>query len=155
VTILLGNGAGGYSQAAGSPVSVGDGPFSIVASDLNGDGRLDLVVPSFIASNVSLLLGNGFGGFGPAAGSPITAGSSPASVAVGDLNGDGKADLAVANDNSANVSILLGNGTGAFSQAAGSPIAVGTFPQSIVAADLNRDGTLDLAVANEAASSNS
>jgi hypothetical protein len=155
VTILLGNGAGAFSQAAGSPVSVGDGPFSIAAGDLNGDGRLDLVVPNFHSDNVSILLGNGFGGFNPAAGSPILAGASPAAAAIGDLNEDGKADLAVANDNSGNVSILLGDGSGAFSQAAGSPIAVGTLPRSIVAADLDRDGRLDLAVANEAASSNS
>jgi len=76
-------------------------------------------------------------------------GIAPSNVAVGDFNGDGKQDLAVANSGSGNVSILLGNGDGTFQQAihftAGSPL---TF---VAVGDFNGDGKLDLAVANGSA----
>ena len=73
-------------------------------------------------------------------------GTNPHSVAVGDFNKDGKSDLAVANWNSNNVSILLGNGLGAFAAAVN--YAVGTNPGSVAVGDFNRDGNPDLAVAN-------
>src|SRR5712691_1503412 len=74
------------------------------------------------------------------------AGSGPYSVAIGDFNGDGKPDLAVANANSNTVSILLGVGTGSFSPAA--DFAVRTAPLFVAIGDLNGDVKLDLAVAN-------
>jgi hypothetical protein len=155
VTILLGNGSGGFAQAAGSPLAVGNDPFSIATADLSGDGKLDLAVTNFHSNDVTIFLGNGLGGFSQAAGSPVAVGTSPGSVAIGDLNGDAKADVAVANSASNNVTILLGNGAGGFSPAGGSPVAVGNIPFSVVAADLNRDGSLDLAVANDAANAHS
>src|SRR3989442_1278032 len=74
------------------------------------------------------------------------AGTNPVSVAVGDFNGDGKADLAVANQQSDNVSVLLGNGDGTFQAAVN--YSTGLFPQSVVSGDFNGDGKPDLAVAN-------
>ncbi len=74
------------------------------------------------------------------------AGMSPFSVVTGDFNGDGKLDLATANNGSNNVSILLNSGTGTY--ALGSSPAVGINPQSITAGDFDGDGDLDLAVAN-------
>ena len=68
------------------------------------------------------------GGFAAAPGSPVSVGTNPYSVAIGDLNADGRPDLAVANLNSNNVSVLLGNGAGGFAAAAGSPVSVGTSP---------------------------
>ena len=68
------------------------------------------------------------------------------SVTAGDWNGDGKLDLAVANFESANVSILLGNGNGTFQ--AKVDYATGQYPTSVTAGDWNGDGKLDLAVAN-------
>src|SRR5207247_3960170 len=81
-------------------------------------------------------------------GSPIAAGAYPASIAVGDFNGDGKADLAVANHVSHDVTILLGNGDGSFNPAPGSPVPAGYFPAAVVVSDFNGDGKPDLAVAN-------
>src|SRR5688572_33088048 len=72
-------------------------------------------------------------GFGAPANFPT--GSFPASVAVGDLNGDAKPDLAVANSNSSNISVLLGDGTGSFGAPANFP--AGSFPVSVAVGDLN------------------
>jgi streptogramin lyase len=83
----------------------------------NGDGKLDLVVANDGSNNVSILLGNGDGTFRAAVNYGVGSGSAPTSVAVGDFNGDGKLDLAVANELSNNVSILLGNGNGTFQAA--------------------------------------
>ena len=148
VTILLGNGLGGFSPAAGSPVAVGTKPAFIASGDWNGDRKLDLAVVNATANNVTFLLGDGSGGFSPAPGSPVAVGTSPRSIATGDWNGDGATDLAIANFVSANITILLGNGSGGFSEAAGSPIAIGQGPLSLVAGDWDRDGKLDLATAN-------
>jgi hypothetical protein len=103
-----------------------------------------LYLPSASASvvqSVNAIPGNGFSravNYG--------VGSQPDSVAVGDFNGDGKADLAVANGAGGNVSVLLGNGNGTF-QAARTYWA-GTNPTSVAAGDFNGDGKPDLAVAN-------
>src|SRR6266436_5479988 len=149
VTILLGNGSGGFSPAGGSPVSVGTSPYSVAAGDFNLDGKPDLAVTNFGGANLSILLGNGAGGFSPASGSPISVGASPAWVAVGDLNLDGKPDLVVANDKSgSNLNILLGNGSGGFVQAAGSPITAAGTPIFVTISDLNLDGKPDLVVTN-------
>ena len=74
------------------------------------------------------------------------AGLAPISVAVGDFNGDGKPDLAVANIQSDNVSVLIGSGGGTFETAVN--YGTGSGPQAVVAGDFNGDGKLDLAVAN-------
>jgi hypothetical protein len=74
------------------------------------------------------------------------AGAGPAYVAVRDFNGDGKPDLAVANFNSNNVSILLGNGNGTFGPPAN--YVVGISPSSLAVGDFNGDGKPDLAVTN-------
>ena len=73
-------------------------------------------------------------------------GTDPFSVAVGDFNGDGRQDLAVANGGSDNVSILLGDGAGSFS--APTNFGAGNLPSSVAVGDFNGDGKQDLAVAN-------
>ena len=115
------------SFAAATNFDVGDYPVSVAVGDFNGDGKQDLAVANFLgyyANNVSILLGDGAGNFSAA--TNFSAGNDPISVAVGDFNGDGKQDLAVANDSSNNVSILLGDGAGNFSAATN--FGVGTGP---------------------------
>jgi hypothetical protein len=132
----------------------------VAVGDFNGDGKLDLAVanqcgndPNCVSpGTVTILLGDGTGNFTTAS-SPAT-GNQPYSVAVGDFNGDGKLDLAVANQcgsdpscaSPGTVSILLGDGTGNFTTA--SSLATGNAPQSVAVGDFNGDGRLDLAVAN-------
>ena len=115
-----------FSQAGDSPFGVGAGPFSVAVGDFNLDGKPDLATANNGSSNVTILLGNGMGDFTQPASSPVGVGGSPSSVAVGDFNLDGKPDLATANNDSSNVTILLGNGMGDFTQPASSPVGVGT-----------------------------
>jgi hypothetical protein len=90
--------------------------------------------------------------FTKASGSPLAAGTDPVSIAVGDFNGDGKLDLAVANKGSNNLKILLGNGDSTFTPTSASP-AAGATPYGLVVGDFNGDGKLDLAVANPGSNS--
>lgn len=145
LSILLGNGMGSFGAPAN--LSAGQNPIWAAVKDLNGDGKEDLAVANFggfFAGTVSILLGNGMGGFGPPA--AFNARTQPSYVAIADFNADTKPDLAVANFGSNNVSILLGSGTGSF--AFSNNVAVGTGPVSIAVGDYNTDGKLDLAVAN-------
>lgn len=100
VEVFLGLGNGNFNTATNY---MGTGGLFIINSDFNGDGKKDLVLPSF--PNVSVLLGDGAGNFG----TPInfTAGNRPQSIINADFNKDGKMDLATANADSNNISVLL------------------------------------------------
>jgi len=148
VSVLLGNGDGTFTPAPGSPIAVGTSPYGVAVADFNGDGKPDLAICNSGSNSVSVLLGNGDGTFTAAPGSPVSVGSGPFAEAVGDFNGDGKPDLAVANYNDSTVSVLLGNGDGSFTTAPGSPIPVGINPYSVTVADFNGDGNADIATAN-------
>src|SRR5436305_601039 len=78
--------------------------------------------------------------FTPAPGSPFAVGTTPFGITSADFNGDEKPDLAVANAGSNDVTVLLGNGSGGFAPATGSPFAVGTTPGGITSADFDGDG---------------
>ena len=94
--MLLGQSDGTFAAAA-TYSSGGSYPYSVAIGDLNGDGRPDLAVANSTASNnVGVLLGQSGGTFAPAV-TYSSGGIEPASVAIGDLNGDGRPDLAVAN----------------------------------------------------------
>jgi FG-GAP-like repeat/FG-GAP repeat len=116
----------------------------IAVGDFSGDGRPDLAVTSssFPGGAVSVSLGNGDGTFGPRQSFPV--GNSPASVALGDLNGDGKLDVALANVSSNSVSVLLGMGNGALLPAI--DIALDSNPRSLTITDFDGDLKPDLAV---------
>ena len=149
VVAYMGDGRGGFASDTAVPFKVGTQPVFITTGDFNGDGKLDLAVANVGDDNISVLLGDGSGGFTAAPGSPFAAGFFPIAIAVGDLNGDGKLDLAVANIGSNAVTVLLGNGSGGFTAAPRSPFAVGTNPIALTIADFNGDGRADLAVANK------
>ncbi len=109
VTVLLGNGLGGFSAAQGSPFMVGSNPASVVVGDFNGDGFADLATANSGTNTVTVLLGNGKGVFAPAPASPFTVGNAPQWLTVADFNGDGIEDIAAANTNDGTVTVLLGS----------------------------------------------
>jgi hypothetical protein len=144
-TATLGSAASALNFANPSNPAVGKQPVFIVATDLNGDGRLDLVTADGFSQSLTVLLGNGDGTF-TAAARPAT-GNYPDGIAVGDFNQDGIPDLAVTNYYDSTITILLGKGDGTFTAAAG--LTTPDDVRQIVTGDFNRDGVLDLAISND------
>jgi hypothetical protein len=147
VSVLLGNGNGTFRKAVDYPA--GSYPVDVAVADVNGDGKPDLIVADvglgsngYADAGVSLLLGNGDGTFQQA--QPLDAGLlGVSSVAVADVNGDGKPDLVVGG--SGGVSLLLGNGDGTFQPPR--LLDAGLLGVSSVAvADVNGDGKPDAVV---------
>jgi hypothetical protein len=147
VSILLNNGNGTFQTHV--DYKTGTAPVALVVGDFNGDGILDLAVANSTAGTVSILLGNGNGTFqGKHDFSTGTGTQNPVWLAVGDFNGDGNLDLAVANETGNAISILLGNGEGSFTLKS-SPTTAS--PASVAVGDFNGDGFLDLVVSNSTA----
>lgn len=129
-------------------IAVGRTPTHVELADVNGDGKLDVVVTNDDDGTITVLLGDGHGGLKPAAGSPFAAGAHPSDIAVADFNHDGHLDLAIANHTVPQFTLLLGDGRGGFHPAPGSPFTILTKPHShgIAAADFNADGNIDVAI---------
>jgi hypothetical protein len=153
VTVLRGDGRGGFTPMPGSPFPLIDGlaphNHGLALEDVNGDGLLDAATSNNNGNSVSVLLGDGRGGFRPAAGSPFPVGRAPYPLTVADLNGDGRSDVATPDVNGHTISVLLGDGRGGFAPAPGSPYRVDNRPYFAVAADVNGDRALDLVVSHD------
>jgi hypothetical protein len=153
LTVLLGNGRGGFEPATNAPIKLPHGAGEMVVGDFNRDGRLDWAGAHHDHYDVMVALGKGNGGFISASGSPFAArdpGKRPHThgLATGDVNGDGKLDLVTANNEDNDVSVLLGDGEGRFVRAPGSPFPVGRSPYPIALMDVNGDRMLDLVAPN-------
>ena len=150
-SVMLGNGDGTLGATAGFSTG-GAAPRSVAIGDLNADGKPDLATANVTAcqdvdgcpGSVSVLLGNGDGSLG--AKTDYDPGDHYA-VAIGDLNADGKPDLAVETNGA--VSVLLGNGDGTFG--AHADFGTGGFATPMAIADLNDDGKPDLVVGSDGA----
>src|SRR5258708_3529953 len=127
-------------------ITVGKGPNSVVIADLNRDSKPDISVTNTADNTVTILLGDGKGKFTEAKGSPFPAGNSPNDICVADFNGDGILDLAFANHEQKSLTVLLGDGHGGFTPAAGSPVAGLSYPHThrVPAAHSNAASKLDI-----------
>ena len=149
--VLLGNGDGTFQPAIVTPLSTIGEWNALAVSDVNNDGKPDLIIVILSAASendVAVILGNGDGTFK----APViydSGGNGGGSIAVADVNGDGKPDIALASwDNSAGgLTILLNNGDGTFGRpiSSGSPVD----PGCLVLADTNSDGILDALICSE------
>jgi len=146
----------GGSFAAKVDFTTGTDAKSVAIGDLDGDGKPDLAVANYTTMNVSVFRNTSASGSinsgSFAAKVDFATGVSPINVAIGDMDGDGRPDMVVANATSATVSILRNTatsgsiGTGSF--AAKVDFATGTYPSSVAIGDLDGDGKPDLAVVN-------
>ena len=109
---------------------VGSAPGVVEIADVNGDGKPDIIVANERSNDVTILLGDGKGGFTQAKGSPFPAGHAPNDIAVGDFNRDGRLDLAFANHENKYLTVLLGEGQGGFTPAPNSPFAADVKPHT-------------------------
>jgi hypothetical protein len=137
-------------------LTVGQGASDVAVADIDGDHRADLVVSNQVSGQVLVLPGLGYGTFGPAlhfqagggpygvSGGGVISGEGSAALAVGDINGDNRPDVVVANAGSNLLGVLLNDGHGGF--AAPILIALDGLPTALRLGDFNGDGHADLAV---------
>jgi len=155
VSIAFGDGRGGFTRAPAT-FAVGPSPYPLALGDVNNDGSPDIIatntatgpqraqqLPESFA--VTLLLNDGHGSF-RASRLPMRKGE-PWFAAIGDVNGDHKADILVSHHNQSALTVLIGDGSGHFTEAASSPFDLGRTAFQFVLADVNHDGRLDAVAA--------
>jgi hypothetical protein len=154
VTVLLGDGKGGFRDAPGSPAAAGGKPWQVAIDDLNKDGNPDLAIipyerdlPAGQRAAVTVLLGDGTGRFAAMPGAPLSLDGchGPSSIATGDLNGDGHSDIVVLCAESKNLAIFLSDAGKGFTRSS-HPTPGGW--GAVAVADLDGDGKADIITAN-------
>ena len=169
ISLFRGNGDGTFTEFPGSPFKLTNtttisetAPVAMVSANFrnrtnifNGGPLVDLAVANQGSNNVTILLSSVDQNLNvtltEAPNSPISVGTTPVAIATGDLNADGVPDLAVVNQGSATVTVLLGSSNldGTFTEATGSPLPTATTPAGIVIANFANGAVPDLAVTNK------
>lgn len=142
LTVLTNNGSGVFGSNA--TLNVGSTVWSVIAADINGDGKPDLISANYGDNTLTVYTNNGGGVFGSNA--TLTVGLQPESVIASDFYGNGKVDLISANSGDNTLTVLTNDGSGVFGSNA--TLNVGNRPACVVAADVNNDGHLDLISVN-------
>ena len=142
VFVGLHQAAAQVSFATTTNYAVGKGPYSVVAADIYGNGKVDLICVNEQVSSLTVLTNNGSGIFSSNA--SYTVGGGPGFVTATDVNSDGMVDLISANQSAGTLTVLTNNGSGKFGRA--STPSVGSLPRSVVTADVNGGGMVDLFV---------
>jgi len=147
LTLLLSDGKSGLTPRQ-LPIRTGEPWFAAVA-DLNRDGKADIVATHHEINALTVMMGDGRGGFTEANGSPFDFGVSLYQLVIADVDRDAKMDVVATTGNS--IRVLLGDGRGAFKEAASMPVGPGAW--RIAAADLNGDGAIDVVTSNSESNS--
>ena len=147
LTLLLSDGKGGFAPHQ-LPLRTGEPWFAAIA-DLNRDGRLDIVATHHELNALTVLIGDGHGGFTEADGSPFDFGVSLYQIIIADVNRDATMDVIATSGDS--LRVLLGDGRGAFKSAAS--ILIGPGAWRMTATDLNGDGKIDVVTSNSESNS--
>jgi hypothetical protein len=143
VTVMLGDGAGGFTLM--TPAPVGQDPRGAAVGDFNLDGKLDVVTGNNLSNDLTFLPGLGNGNFGP--GRTTGLGASGGFPAAADFNGDGVLDLVMTSETVAKpAQTLFGVGDGTFVPNA--ILLSGDTPRNPLLCDFDHDGALDIAVPN-------
>ncbi len=146
VAVVLGNGDGTFGAASYTGLGGADSPFGLAIADIDGDGHADIAVASSTSATVSVLRGDGHGGFG-AATNVDTGIILPNFVEVGDVSSDGKPDIVVTNTaRLGKGSVLIADGAGGF--APPKVFDSGSNPSDLALADMNGDRRLDVVISN-------
>jgi len=158
VSIAFGDGRGGFTRAPAT-FPVGPSPYPLALGDVNNDGRPDIIATATatgpmrrqqlpLSFALTLLLNDGHGGFRRSE-LPLRTGQ-PWYAAIGDVNGDRKADVVATHHDQSELTVLLGDGAGHFTEAGSSPFDFGRSAFEVILADVNHDGSVDaLAAAGE------
>ena len=146
--VFLGNGDGTFR----SRIDLSNGgsalTYMLALADVNNDNNLDIIASNAGQSSMGVFLGGGNGAFKDQINSATGTGSAPAGIAVGDFNSDGKADLAVADNENSKLLILNGYGNGSFTIGGTYSTGNNTAPFIVVGSDFNKDNNLDVAVSS-------
>jgi Flp pilus assembly secretin CpaC len=159
ISTFKGDGLGGFTPFPKSPFllpATEKGSIAMTTGVFDSSGKTEIAVLNATTENVGIFqasFDNTFDGtFAEISGSPIATGTNPVAFAAGDLNTDGFADLAVVNQSANAITVLLNDGTGVFTQAAGSPLVTASTPSGVAIADFTNDGLGDIAVTNNGSS---
>ncbi|CAF4827986.1 unnamed protein product [Rotaria sp. Silwood1] len=148
IGIMLRDSSQPLGQQTTFPTGSDSSPYSVVVSDFNDDGRLDIAVANSQANNIGILLGYGNGSFSTQEIYSTGLYSGPKFIAVGDINRDKHIDIVAANSNTSNICVLLGNGNGTFTILQNYSTGQGSEPSAIAIGDLNKDNKTDIVVTN-------
>ena len=151
ISIAFGDGRGGFTRAP-TTFGVGPSPYPFALGDVNNDGRSDIIATASATGPqraqqlrssfaLTLLLNDGRGGF-RRSDLPVRTGQ-PWFAALGDVNGDGKTDAVASHHDQSKLTVMIGDGTGRFSEGAASPFDFGRNVFQLLVADANHDGRLD------------
>ncbi len=147
---IAGNGKGGFKTAPGSPITGFQGPTSLEAGDLTGDGKVDLALGNDDSSVIQILVGDGRGRFAVGAVPKLQARDECFAPTLADLNGDGKLDvIANAQNEARTLSYWINLGNDRFGPA--NVLSCPESPSTICIADWNGDGVMDLLAGTETA----
>jgi hypothetical protein len=145
VRILLNDGVGNLKLGGAAQLPMNGKPEAIVSADLNADGKPDVVVANRADNSITVLFGDGAGGF--ATQDTVTSIPDPASLSIGDLNFDGQPDIAIANYMTGGVTLLFNDQGNFQGKIAKATLGVGNLVSTVLAVDVNSDGKLDIVAA--------